>query len=198
MNAERHEFLRTLHQAGVEHDARETDRTARYRNLDPDTGHFIHIQIELMSAQTVVEVGTSNGYSTVWFADAVEQTGGRLISVDINSQEDAIRNIEQTGLSASVEFVQADAGDCLRGLADNSVDLLFLDAERTQYVDWWPHPHRVLRPGGLMLIDNAHHPAPDELVGFVELINAEPGLDHLTLMVGSGLILARKSNSANR
>jgi hydrogenase/urease accessory protein HupE len=44
-----------------------------------------------------------------------------------------------------------------------------------------------------MLVDNAHHPAPDELVGFVKLIDNEPGLDHLTLMIGSGLILARKT-----
>jgi predicted O-methyltransferase YrrM len=60
-------------------------------------------------------------------------------------------------------------------------------------MEWWPHPYRVLRTGGLMLVDNAHHPAPDELVDFVKLINNEPGLDHLTLMTGSGLILARKS-----
>lgn len=193
MNAERQQFLRTLHRTGEEHDARESDRTRRYRNLDPETGHFVQMQIHLMAARSVVELGTSNGYSTIWLADAVAETGGRLVTVDVEDQADALRNIEQAGLSESVEFVRADAGEYLVGLADESVDILFLDAERTQYTGWWPHPYRVLRPGGLMLIDNAHHPAPDELVGFVELIDAEPGLDHLTLMVGSGLILARKS-----
>lgn len=195
MNAERQHYLRTLHRAGEEHDAREPDRTRRFRNLDAETGHFIHMQIQLMTAQSVVEIGTSNGYSTIWLAAALESTGGRLVSVDVADQTDAISNIEQTGLSDIVEFVQADGGAYLQGLADGSIDLIFLDAERTQYTDWWPHPYRALRPGGLLLIDNAHHPAPDELVGLIEMINAEAGLDHLTLMVGSGLILARKAIS---
>lgn len=192
MNQDRYRLLRTLHREGQEHDAREPDRTVRYRNLDPETGHYISMQILLINARSVVEVGTSNGYSTIWVADAVQQTGGRLITVDIDSQAEAIRNVEGAGLSDIVHFVREDGGAFLASLPDQEVDVLFLDAERTRYVEWWPHPYRVLRSGGLVLVDNAHHPAPDELVGFVKLIDNEPGLDHLTLMIGSGLILARK------
>lgn len=193
MNEERYLFLRALHREGQEHDAREADRTLRYRNADPETAHYISMQLLLMNATSVVEVGTSNGYSTTWLADAVEQNGGRLTTVDIESQTDAITNVDRTGLAGVVEFVHGDGGEFLASLPEASVDVLFLDAERTRYVGWWPHPYRVLRPGGLMLVDNAHHPAPDELVGLIDLINEEPGLDHLTLMIGSGLILARKS-----
>lgn len=192
MHQERYRFLGLLLREGQEHDAREADRTARYRNLDPETAHYISMQLLLMNATSVVELGTSNGYSTIWLADAMEQTGGQLTTVDVESQAEAIRNVEKAGLSDAVQFVRQDGGDFLASIPDESVDVLFLDAERTQYVDWWPHPYRVLRPGGLMLVDNAHHPAPDELTGFVKVINSEPGLDHLTLMIGSGLILARK------
>lgn len=193
MNPEQQQFLRTVHRFGVEHDSRQADRTIRYRNLDPDTGHYISMQMQLMAATSVVELGTSNGYSTLWFADAMAQTGGRLITVDVASQTEAIENIERAELSESVTFVRSDAGAYLAGLADGSLDVLFLDAERKEYAGWWPDPYRVLRPGGLLLIDNAHHPAPDELKEIVELIDAQPGLDHLTIMIGSGLILAKKS-----
>jgi predicted O-methyltransferase YrrM len=193
MNRDLYRFLGALHREGQEHDAREADRTVRYRNLDPDTAHYISMQLLLMNATSVVELGTSNGYSTIWMADAVQQTGGRLVTVDIESQAEAIANLEKAGLSNTVQFVRQDGGAFLASLPDESVDVLFLDAERTRYVEWWPHPYRVLRTGGLMLVDNAHHPAPDELVDFVKLINNEPRMDHLTLMTGSGLILARKS-----
>lgn len=192
MNQDRYQFLQALHREGQEHDAREADRTARYRNLDPETAHYISMQLLLMNATSVVELGTSNGYSTVWLADAMEQSGGRLTTVDTESQAEAIRNVQKAGLSDAVQFVRQDGGAFLESLPDGSVDVLFIDAERTQYVGWWPHPYRVLRTGGLMLVDNTHHPAPDELTAFVKLINGEPGLDHLTLMIGSGLILARK------
>lgn len=193
MNQERHLFLRALEREGVEHDARESDRTVRYRNLDPESAHFISMQLQLMNARSVLELGTSNGYSTIWLAEAMEQTGGRLTTVDTASQDEAMANIDRTGLSGTVEFVRTDAGAYLESQPDGSVDAIFLDAERTQYVGWWPHPFRVLRPGGLMLVDNAHHPAPDELTEFVELIDGEARLDHLTLMIGSGLILVRKA-----
>ncbi len=192
MNENRDRFLEALHREGEEHDARQANRTLRYRNLDPETAHYISMQLLLMNATTVVELGTSNGYSTIWLADAVEQTGGQLTTVDTKSQNEAIGNLEKAGLSDVVQFVRQDGGAFLTSLPEESVDVLFLDAERTLYAEWWPHPYRVLRKGGLMLVDNAHRPAPDELVDFVKLIDNQPGLDHLTLMIGSGLILARK------
>ncbi len=192
MNTDLQEFLNQLHAEGVDHDSSQVDRAHRYRNLNPETAHFIAMLVQLMHAQKVVEIGTSNGYSTIWLADAVTTTGGTITTVDIESQHGAADNVERAGLTEPVEFVHADAGEYLAGVEDDSVDVLFLDAERTQYAGWWPHPYRVLRAGGLMLIDNAHHPAPDELTAFVALIADEPGLDQLVLPLGSGLIMARK------
>ena len=93
MHQERYRFLGLLLREGQEHDAREADRTARYRNLDPETAHYISMQLLLMNATSVVELGTSNGYSTIWLADAMEQTGGQLTTVDVESQAEAIRNV---------------------------------------------------------------------------------------------------------
>jgi predicted O-methyltransferase YrrM len=82
-----------------------------------------------------------------------------------------------------------DGGGYLTGLADASVDLLFLDAERGEYAGWWPHPARVLRPGGVLAIDNVlSHPA--EVADVLGLIAADGGFVAETIAVGKGLHLA--------
>jgi predicted O-methyltransferase YrrM len=74
-------------------------------------------------------------------------------------------------------------------MPDGSVDILFLDAERTEYPSWWPHPIRVLRPGGVLVADNAlSH--PDEIAALRELIVKEPGMTTTTIGVGKGELLA--------
>jgi predicted O-methyltransferase YrrM len=69
------------------------------------------------------------------------------------------------------------------------VDLLFLDAERTEYPGWWPHPLRVLRPGGLLVADNATS-HPDEIAPFAALLAAAPGVTTTIATVGKGELLA--------
>jgi predicted O-methyltransferase YrrM len=81
-----------------------------------------------------------------------------------------------------VTFRRGDGGTALADLADGSVDLLFLDAERTEYPAWWPHPMRVLRPGGLLVADNATS-HPEEIAPLRALVEAEPGM--VTITVGS-------------
>lgn len=194
MNERLSSYLTKLHAEGVSYDAAQTDRLHRRRNLDPETAQFIAMQIRLMHAQSVVEVGTSNGYGTIWLADAVHTTGGALTSLDINQQDEAKENATQAGVRDVIEFTKRDAGEYLAELADTSIDLLFLDGERTEYAGWWPHPYRVLRPDGLLMIDNAHRPAPEELLDFTALLNEQDDLECITLPIGSGLILARKSS----
>lgn len=105
---------------------------------------------EAADSRDVVEIGTSRGVSTLWLAEAVRTTGGRVTSVDRDSgaQQHAAHSLAQAGLTDLVTLVEADGGKHLAGSADASVDLLFLDAERTEYLEWWPHQIRVLRLGG--------------------------------------------------
>jgi predicted O-methyltransferase YrrM len=75
--------------------------------------------------------------------------------------------------------------------------LLFLDAERTEYVGWWPHPARVLRPGGVLAIDNVlSH--PDEVEEFLGLIAADSTFVAETVAVGKGLYLAWRRPSGRQ
>jgi predicted O-methyltransferase YrrM len=173
------------------HDATKADRLDRWRVLEPDAGRFLWFLAQSIGARSIVEVGTSRGVSTLWLADAARATGGRVLSVDTDpaAQDDARRTIAAAGLADHVTFRVQDGGAALADLGDQSVDLLFLDAERTEYPAWWPHPLRVLRIGGVLVADNAlSH--PEEIAALGDLVTREPGLVTTTIPVGKGELVA--------
>lgn len=186
-------LLDELYQDGLRYDAAEPDRRQRRRNLEPDAAALLWLLLHSTAARAVVEIGTSNGYSTIWFADAVRDTGGRLVSVDVDAdaQREAVANLRRAGLDSVVELWRGDGGDYLRSLPDGSVDLLFLDAERPDYPGWWETIRRVLRPGGTLVVDNATSHA-EEVAPFRRLVEAEPRYACTLVQVGKGEFLAVK------
>ncbi|MFL6127733.1 MAG: O-methyltransferase [Mycobacteriales bacterium] len=186
-------LLDELYQDGLRYDAAQPDRRQRRRNLEPDAAALLWLLLHSTAARTVVEIGTSNGYSTIWFADAVRDAGGRLVSVDIDAevQREAAANLRRAGVESVVELWRGDGGDYLRSLPDGSVDLLFLDSERPDYPGWWETIHRVLRPGGTLVVDNATSHAA-EVAPFRRLVEAEPGYVCTLVEVGKGEFLAVK------
>jgi predicted O-methyltransferase YrrM len=187
-------LVRDLHVDGVTHDAAQPDRLLKRRNLEPATAELLSLIVRMANACDVVEIGTANGYSTIWLADAVGDTGGHVVSIDTCACDGARANLvradaAQPGLAARVELRQEEGGAYLARLAEASVDLLFLDAERVEYPSWWPHPTRVLRPGGVLAIDNVLSHA-DEVAPFIALLARESALVRATVAVGKGLHLA--------
>jgi predicted O-methyltransferase YrrM len=181
-------ILVDLYAEGQVHDAAEPDRLRRLRNLEPDTAELLTMVLRIAGARRVVEVGTSNGYSTIWLADAARDTGGRVVSVDTMQWPHVRENLDRAGVASLVELRLADGGGYLAGLDDGSVDLLFLDAERVEYPRWWPHPLRVLCPGGVLAIDNVlSH--PDEVAEFLALLDGDDRCTMTTVGVGKGLTL---------
>lgn len=178
--------------AAARHDATQADRLDRWRVLEPDAGRFVWFLAQAMGARRIVEVGTSRGVSTLWLADAARATGGRVTSFDTDAaaQRDAAANLAEAGLAGHADLRLADGGAGLAALGDGEVDLLFLDAERTEYPSWWPHPARVLRAGGVLVADNAlSH--PDEIAPLGELLRAELTSVE-TIPIGKGELVARR------
>jgi predicted O-methyltransferase YrrM len=185
------QIIDDLTRAAAEHDAQQVDRLDRWRVLEPDAGRFLWFLAQALRATTIVEIGTSRGVSTLWLADAARATGGRVVSVDVDAeaQEHARRTVAQAGLADFVSFRVEDGGAALAGHGDGELDLLFLDAERTEYPAWWPHPSRVLRSGGVLVADNATS-HPEEIALLRELVEADPALTTTTIGVGKGELLA--------
>jgi predicted O-methyltransferase YrrM len=177
--------------AAERHDAGQANRLDRWRVLEPDAGRLLWFLAQAIRARTIVEVGTSRGVSTLWLADAARCTGGRVLSVDTDAtaQDAAQRSLREARLADQVTFRVEDGGVALADLADGTVDLLFLDAERTEYPSWWPHPVRVLRSGGVLVADNAlSH--PQEIEALRDLVEQDPRLTTTTIDVGKGELVA--------
>jgi predicted O-methyltransferase YrrM len=182
-------LLARLYDDGARHDGAEPDRLRRRRNLEPGSAELLTLVLRVAGARDVVEIGTSNAYSAIWLADAVRDTGGRVLTADVEEWPGAAANVAAAGLEAVVDRRLVDGGELLASLADASVDLLFLDAERVQYPGWWPHPVRVLRPGAVLAVDNVlSH--PDEVAPFLALVHGHGGFESTTATVGKGLFLA--------
>jgi len=187
-------LLDRLYEDGAAYDAAEPDRRRRRRNLEPEAASFLWVLLQALRAQAVVEVGTSNGYSTIWLADAMRLTNGKVVSLDVDqtAQREAAANLAAAGLDSYVDLHAIDGGRFLARRPADSVDVLFLDSERPEYAGWWPHPKRVLRPGGLIVIDNVLSHA-DEVVDCRAQIEADSQLASTIVPVGKGQLLAVKS-----
>ncbi len=193
MNQQLREYIDELYLKGKEFDASEPDWSRRRRNIDPPVGEFLWIFLRALRARNVVEIGTSNGYSTIWIADAVRENGGSVISADYDQGwlDQGMENLSRSGLIDFVDLRCVDGGFLLESLPDSSVDFMFFDAERSDYVRWWPHPKRVLRSGGALVVDNSlSHPG--EVADLYDQIRADGSFSTSVVAVGKGELVAVK------
>jgi len=191
MNERRRRLAADLYAVSREHDRGQADRLARFRNVEPDTAALLGVLIRATGARRILELGTSNGYSTIWLADAAEATGGRVVSVDLDPARSdlAQANLAKAGLTERVELRSEDAALTLAGSGDAAWDFVFLDAERSAYAAYVRDLVRILTQGGLLAVDNVRSHA-HELVEFTALIDAEARLTQTVVPVGAGLALA--------
>src|SRR5262245_37684373 len=129
------ELLDELYREGREHDAAKEDRLERLRNVEPDTARLLSVLVRATAARRILEIGTSNGYSTIWLAEAARAVGGGVLSVEVEAErtERARANLARAGLEALVELRVQDAAETLAAAQDDGFDLVFLDAERPAY-----------------------------------------------------------------
>ena len=187
-------LLSELERFGEANDNATAERPRRMLNITRDTGEFLSVLVQATAARRVLEIGTSNGYSTLWLANAARATGGAVTTVELSDYKVGLarQNFSRSGLASSITLVQDDAGRVLERAADASFDLIFLDAERPEYPGWWPHLKRVLRPGGLLVVDNATS-HPEQMAPFVALVKADADFTTSLVPVGNGEFLAVKA-----
>ena len=176
---------------GADNDARESERGRRMLNITPDTGELLSVLVRFGNARRVLEVGTSNGYSTLWLAEAATAIDGHVTTLEFAEDKAAMAraNFARSGLGERITLVHGDAGSWLAQAADGSIDLLFLDSDREQYAGWWPQLRRVLRPGGLLVVDNATSHA-EQMEPLRVLLDADPDFSTSLVSVGNGELLA--------
>jgi predicted O-methyltransferase YrrM len=188
------QLLSELEQFGETNDSTITDRSRRMLNITRDTGKFLSVLIRATNAKHVLEIGTSNGYSTLWLADAARAIGGSVTTVELSDFKVglAANNFARAGMSPVITQHRGDAGRFLAAATDSSFDLIFLDSERPEYPGWWPDVKRVLRKGGLLVVDNATS-HPEQMAPFVPLVENDPDFATCLVPVGNGEFLATQS-----
>ena len=187
-------LLNELEQFGKANDGSTTERPRRMLNITRDTGEFLTVLVRATLARRVLEIGTSNGYSTLWLARAARAIGGSVATIERSEYKVALAaaNFARSGLSTYISLVHDDADRVLERLGEGSLDLIFLDSERSEYPGWWPHLKRVLRFGGLLVVDNATSHAA-EMEPFVALVTADSDFTTSLVSVGNGEFLAVKA-----
>ncbi len=187
-------LLEELEHFGKDNDGATTERPRRMLNITRDTGEFLAVLVRATVARRVLEIGTSNGYSTLWLASAAQAIGGSVVTIERSEYKVALAaaNFARSGLSAYISVVHDDADRVLDRSGEASVDLIFLDSERPEYPGWWPHLKRVLRPGGLLVVDNATSHAA-EMAPFTALVTADRDFTTSLVSVGNGEFLAVKA-----
>ncbi|MGH7163447.1 MAG: O-methyltransferase, partial [Planctomycetota bacterium] len=125
-------------------------------HVAPEQASFMQILLRLRGAHDVVEVGTLAGYSAIWMARALPP-GGRVRTIELNPAfaDFAEGWIAKSDVAGRVELHRGPGREVLRGFAAASADAAFLDADKPSYPAYLEESLRILRPGGLVLVDNA-------------------------------------------
>src|ERR1035438_1392067 len=194
MNSSLQQLLSEIEQFGKDNDTAITDRSRRMLNITRDTGEFLDVLVRATNARRALEIGTSNVYSTLWLAHAAIAIGGLVTTVELSNAKVtmAAANFERSGMASVIRQVHGDAGHVLSSTGDSQYDLIFLDSERLEYPGWWPYLRRMLRPGGLLVADNATSHS-EQMAPFIELVKADPTFNSCLVPIGNGEFLATRS-----
>ena len=204
------ELVDYVHRYGVrEHPvlARLRERTAqlpeRGMQIGPDQGAFMALLVKLTGARRILEIGTFTGYSSTAMALALPPDG-RITCLDVSREWTDIARQAWTdaGVADRVELRLGPATETLATLDDDGYDMAFIDADKPGYDAYYEGCLRVVRPGGLLLLDNvlwhgevADPSAGDENARILRALNekiaGDERVDHVLLPLADGLTLAR-------
>lgn len=162
----------------------------RSRQVAPATGRFLFALAASQAGVEALEIGASRGYSSIWLAAGARVLGGRLVSLEHDPAkcEAWQRNVLDAGLEEWAELVEGDAHATL-GSAEDTFDLVFLDAEKDDYEALFARVRPLLEPGGIVLADNVLSHV-ETLGAYSAARQADASLSSVTMPLDRGLELS--------
>jgi predicted O-methyltransferase YrrM len=190
MDANVRRLLLRLEADGLKHDAIETEHSRKLLNLEPATAEVVAVLLRIARVRNLLEIGTSNGYSTTWLAATVGPHGGRITSIDRDPRKHAMarENLTAANLLGYVDLRLGDATEIAAHLA-GPFDCVFFDADRVGA----PKQLEVLLPKlslpALLLADNAlSH--PNQIAAYLARVEEIEHVAQTIIPVGKGLSVA--------
>jgi caffeoyl-CoA O-methyltransferase len=176
--------------------------------ISPEQGQFMAFLVKLLGARRTLEIGVFTGYSALWVAQALPEEG-QIVACDISEAWTAVarRYWKEAGVDDKIELHLAPAAETLNRLIEEgqggSFDFAFIDADKAGYDTYYEQCLTLLRPGGLIAIDNVlrdgrviHERPPSEGTRAIQRLNrklhTDPRIDLSLVPIADGLTLARK------
>lgn len=150
----------------------------KFSNVPRTDGQLLNMLVKIARARNVLEVGTSNGYSAIWFCLALEETDGHLTTIEINPEKVkmAKENLKRAGLSHRVTIIEGD-GHKVVPLLDDKFDFVFLDADKGREQDYFGYlfPQKLVA-GAVIAVHNAIR-MKGAMKRYLEMITSHPEFD---------------------
>ena len=161
--------------------------------ITADTGAFFSILLKAIRAKSVLEIGTSAGFSTLWFAEAVMSNTkkGKIVTIEANSKkvERASRNFQQASVGRLIEIIEGSALDVLPKLRGRSkFDFVFIDADKENIIEYFDLALPIVQVGGIIAADNMLYPEhyrPD-MERYAHYVRCKPNVQSVTVPIGMG------------
>jgi predicted O-methyltransferase YrrM len=174
----------------------ELEKTQKdFWNISRESANFLSMLIKISGAKKVVEVGTSNGYSGIWIAKALKETGGEkghLTTIEYYEKRIALarENFKKCSVDDIITIKQGSACEVLQTL-EYGIDFAFIDANKSEYINYFELINPKLRSGGIIAADNITSHA-EKVAPFVEKIKSDPNYQVEILDLPGGLLLGYK------
>lgn len=177
----------------LEETLKELEKTQHeYWNISRQTAVFMSMLIKISNVKTALEIGTSNGYSTLWIAEALSHTGGHLTTIEFweKRQKIAIENLKKHNLIEYVTPIIGSASVVLNEIEINP-DFVFIDANKAEYIKYFEVLRDKLPKGAILLADNVLSHS-EKVKPFVDEITADNNFQSQILDLPAGLLMALK------
>ncbi|UCE47051.1 MAG: class I SAM-dependent methyltransferase [Phycisphaerales bacterium] len=150
-------------------------------SVPPDDGRVLRLLAEATGARNIVEVGTSNGYASLWFCLALRTTGGKLTTFEIDPKRVllALENFKRAGVGKLVTIIEGDAHKTILNLKE-PIDIVFLDADKGGNLDYLKKLLPLVRPGGLILAHDTTD-SVERMQDYLEAVTTDPALETVFL-----------------
>ncbi len=172
---------------------RDVIHSEKMLSITRNIGLFYNILLRSNGAKNILEIGTSVGYSTIWFAEAIRENSGSIISLeqDIKKIERAKKNLESVDLAQYVEILHGDALDTLEKISKESrkkFDFIFIDADKERYIQYFDSCLPLLKKGGIIGADNIVFPERfgDMMKAYINHVKNTPNVRTVTIPIDNG------------
>ncbi len=178
--------------------------------ITSDTGMFFNIMLKAIRATKILEIGTSAGYSTLWFADAMLQNSiiniaemeKSIITIDMNHSKVSIanKNFDDAGVKGIIDVIEGNAKEVLSRLlvkyqndslinnADSLFDFVFIDADKENLIDYFDLTIPMVKIGGIIATDNMLYPEDyrPQMTKYANYLRNKTNIESVTVPIGNG------------